>query len=214
MVDVCQQCGKSLLRCGISIRPTSASGHSRRSDRQQGFAECPLCLQWRPNLCAATNRRDVPFATECTAAKASLFDHLVGAGEDRWRHSQTERLGGLEVEHQLILSRHLHRQIGRLLALENAIDVSCRAPVGIDRVGPVGDQAAAGDEVVDFAIKLRYQRQFDEAYESLSDCLMSRASPIRSSSLSNSFAASSRRRCEGQRKLRERYSCAVAPLPS
>jgi hypothetical protein len=157
---------------------------------------------------------EVPFATECTAAKASLFDHLVGAAEDRWRHSQTERLGGLEVEHQLILSRHLHRQIGRLLALENAIDVSCRAPVGIDRVGPVGDQAAAGDEVVDFAIKLRYQRQFDEAYESLSDCLMSRASPIRSSSLSNSFAASSRRRCEGQRKLRERYSCAVAPLPS
>ena len=37
-------------------------GHSRRSDGQQGFAECPLCLQWRPNLCVATNRRDVPGA--------------------------------------------------------------------------------------------------------------------------------------------------------
>ena len=24
---------------------TSAKGHSRRSDGQQGFAECPLCLQ-------------------------------------------------------------------------------------------------------------------------------------------------------------------------
>ena len=38
----------------------TGSGHSRRSDGRQGFAECPLCLQWRPNLCVATNRRDVP----------------------------------------------------------------------------------------------------------------------------------------------------------
>jgi hypothetical protein len=38
----------------------SALGHSRRSDGQEGFAECPLCLQWRPNLCVVTNRRDVP----------------------------------------------------------------------------------------------------------------------------------------------------------
>ena len=39
-------------------RPMSELGHSRRSDGQQGFAECPLCLQWRPNLCVATNRRE------------------------------------------------------------------------------------------------------------------------------------------------------------
>jgi len=38
----------------------SQMGHSRRSDGQQGLAECPLCLQWRPTLCVATNRRDVP----------------------------------------------------------------------------------------------------------------------------------------------------------
>ena len=31
-------------------------GHSRRSDGQQGFAECPLCLQWRPNC--ASQRTD------------------------------------------------------------------------------------------------------------------------------------------------------------
>ena len=43
-------------------QPMSAVGHSRRSDGQQGFAECPLCLQWRPNLCVATNRRDVPIS--------------------------------------------------------------------------------------------------------------------------------------------------------
>jgi hypothetical protein len=34
--------------------------HLRRSNGQQGFTECPLCLQWRPNLCVATSQRDVP----------------------------------------------------------------------------------------------------------------------------------------------------------
>ena len=49
-----------LLRCE-SLEPLmSQRGHSRRSDGQRGFAECPLCLQWRPNLCVATNRHHVP----------------------------------------------------------------------------------------------------------------------------------------------------------
>ena len=29
---------------------------------------------------------------------ATLFDHLVGAGEQRWRHRKAERLGGLEID--------------------------------------------------------------------------------------------------------------------
>ena len=40
----------------------------------------------------------------------------------------------------------LHRQVGRLLALEDAVDVAGRAPVLVDDIRPVGDQAAAGDE--------------------------------------------------------------------
>ena len=51
------------------------------------------------------------------------FDHLVGAGEQRCGHVEAERLGGLEVDHQFILGRCLHRQVGGLLALENAIDI-------------------------------------------------------------------------------------------
>jgi hypothetical protein len=38
--------------------------------------------------------------------------------------SPRRRLRGLEVDHQLIFGRRLHRQVGRLLALEDAIDLA------------------------------------------------------------------------------------------
>src|SRR5262249_17530596 len=50
---------------------------------------------------------------------ASLFDHLVGAAEERDRNGKAERLGGLEVDEQLDLSGLLDWQVGRLLALKN-----------------------------------------------------------------------------------------------
>jgi len=40
----------------------------------------------------------------------------------------------------------LNRQIGRLLAFENAVDVAGRAPLLVNFIRSVGDQAAIGDK--------------------------------------------------------------------
>src|SRR5262249_7266806 len=91
----------------------------------------------RPNRSAISLRQD----DSCS------FDYLVGAREQWWRHFEAERFSGLEIDHQLVFGRCLHRQIGGFLALEDAIDVACRAPKIIDRISSVGHQAAVSYEV-------------------------------------------------------------------
>ena len=51
----------------------------------------------------------------------------------------------LRLIDQLVLGRRLHRHVGRLLALEDAIDIAGRAPVLVDQIGSVGDQPAGGN---------------------------------------------------------------------
>src|SRR5262245_42391166 len=69
------------------------------------------------------------------------FDHLVGAGEQRRRHVEAERVGSFEIDYQLVLYRELRRQVPRFCSLKDAINVRRALTERIDRIWPVGDQA-------------------------------------------------------------------------
>src|SRR6516165_6327724 len=51
--------------------------------------------------CVAANRRDVPQGDICSAANCSLFNHLVGAREQRRWHCEAKGVGSLEINDQL-----------------------------------------------------------------------------------------------------------------
>src|SRR5262245_38432595 len=82
------------------------------------------------------------------SAHGNSFDHLVGAGKQRWWNFEAERFRSLEVDREFVLGRRLHGKIGGPLALKDAIDVAGRAPIVVDVVGPIGDQhTARGKEI-------------------------------------------------------------------
>src|ERR1700680_175851 len=68
---------------------------------------------------------------------SALFDHLVGAQQDRGWDRKTQRLGGLEVDEESEQTGVLTRQVTRFSPLENLINIDTRAAENRGDVWPI-----------------------------------------------------------------------------
>src|SRR5215471_16082323 len=70
------------------------------------------------------------------------FDYLVGAREQHRWDFESERLGGLEIDHQLEFRRVFNRQLGSLCSIENLDNERRGAAAQIRDIRAVRDQPA------------------------------------------------------------------------
>jgi hypothetical protein len=83
-----------------------------------------------------------PEATTVRRSKIGPFDNLVGRRERRRRDDQTKRLGCLEIDGEIELGRLHDRQVGRLLSLENPLDLNADLPIGVGETGAAAHKTA------------------------------------------------------------------------
>jgi Helix-turn-helix len=111
----------SIDRKGTAHRSRgSCSGTTEPGGGDRFRARRPLSKQvppWRSQKLAAVFDPLRPSSANlfCTA-NVLLFDHLVGAQQNRWGYGKAERLGGLEVQDHLEFCRQLDGKLRRLRA--------------------------------------------------------------------------------------------------
>src|SRR5258707_1246633 len=101
------------------LRAVCRSSTERNSDAEAGQQE----FQKAHDLLPIESNRYSCFSSKPDSRSTRSLDHLIGAGLQRERYIQAESLRGLEVDDKLELGGLLDRQLGRLGAGQDAIDV-------------------------------------------------------------------------------------------
>ena len=94
-------------------------------------------------------------ARESRAGRSTRsFDDSVGAAQKRGREGYAKRVGGLQINEQLDFGDALHRQIGRLLRLEDSAGIDASLAVRLPEIAAIAHQPAGDRKVAG----LRYRR--------------------------------------------------------
>jgi hypothetical protein len=71
----------------------------------------------------------------------ALLDHLIGALLEKKRYVEAKSLGSLEIDHEVELEGNLDGKLARLRTPQDAIGIGRRAPIIIELVISIGQQA-------------------------------------------------------------------------
>src|SRR5712691_2829047 len=103
----------------------------------------PLTVLPQPTITCSVVAINVtePFASRAYVQRRPLsIDDLICPQQQRLRERQPERPGGFHVDDQLELRRLLHGEVGRLGALEDFVDIDCRAAELVCQAWTVGHE--------------------------------------------------------------------------
>src|SRR5262249_51330949 len=103
--------------CGGDV-PMSALGQKRTSPAYLAMSALPPKADKQQTFRYV---RFVPKADSCSAA--NLFDHFVGAQQQRFWDREAEHLCSREIDDEIELGRLLHRDVGRFCPAQNLVDI-------------------------------------------------------------------------------------------
>src|SRR5215472_16495651 len=126
-IHLCAVCSSGCVMCSAAAAVTRCrSTCTRIGSRPPALATSELWTDLLSVSMAALGQKQTCAVQSGERTCGCLFDQLVGKLLETQRHVEAQFLDGLEIDEQLKLCRHLHWKVGRLLALEDAVDIPCR----------------------------------------------------------------------------------------
>jgi len=107
-------------------------------------------MRSRPFRFALRTCRPMSLCTRSDLSRCSKLSKVTRLlrqrGQGAWRDGEAKRAGGVEVDHQLELCWSLDREIGRLLAVQDTVNIACRTAVLINKISRIGNKATVSNE--------------------------------------------------------------------